>query len=126
MEKMMVRGVRGAISVEANSSEAIRNATRELLEKIVEINELNPEDIASAFFTVTKDLNADFPASAARELGWTTVPLLCATEIDVPGSPPYIIRVLLHTNTNKSQQGIKHVYLKEAVKLRKDLDNIHS
>jgi chorismate mutase len=126
MKSMMVRGVRGAISVEANTSEAIRNATKELLEKIVKINELNPEDIASAFFTVTKDLNADFPASAARELGWTSVPLLCATEIDIPGSLPCIIRVLLHTNTTKSQQEIKHVYLKEAVKLRKDLVNIHS
>lgn len=126
MERVMVRGIRGATSVEENTPEAIRSATIELLEKIVEVNDLDIEDIASAFFTVTNDVNADFPAFAARELGWTYVPLLCATEIEVAGSLPGIIRVLLHTNTIKSQKEIKHVYLNDAVKLRKDLVNIHS
>lgn len=125
MEKVMVRGIRAATSVDENTPEAIRVATKELLEKIVEVNDLNTEDIVSIFFTVTKDINADFPASSARELGWTYVPLICATEIDVPGSLPMIIRVLVQTNTTKSQKDIKHVYLKDAVKLRKDLANVH-
>jgi chorismate mutase len=118
---MLVRGIRGAISVEENSSEAIKGATRELLRAIITENQLESEFIASAIFTVTKDINADFPASAARELGWNMVPLICATEIDVPGSMERCIRVLIHVNTDKGQNDIKHIYLKEAVKLRRDL-----
>ncbi|GAW91005.1 chorismate mutase [Calderihabitans maritimus] len=118
---MYVRGIRGATSVTENSEKEIIEATKELLLKLVEANEVKPEDIASIFFTVTDDLNASFPAAAARALGWTRVPLLCATEISVPGSIPSVIRVLMHVNTLKSQEEIKHIYLREAANLRKDL-----
>ncbi|MCL6638710.1 MAG: chorismate mutase [Firmicutes bacterium] len=121
MVNTVVRGIRGAITVERNTAGEIVAATRELLEAIIRENELDPEDIASAFFTVTRDLNAEFPASAAREMGWKYVPLLCATEIDVPGRLEKCIRVLVHVNTVKSQRQLKHVYLKEAVSLRVDL-----
>ncbi len=118
---MFVRGIRGATSVTENTPEAIRIATRELLRTIVQENELDLSMLVSAIFTVTKDLNADFPASTARELGWNSVPLICATEIDVPGAMPLVIRVLIHTNTTKSQTEIKHVYLGAAAGLRRDL-----
>lgn len=97
------------------------SATRELLQTIINENELDPEDIASAFFTVTADLNAEFPASAAREMGWKYVPLLCSTEIDVPGRLGRCIRVLVHVNTQKSQIDLKHIYLRDAARLREDL-----
>lgn len=118
---MYVRGIRGATTVEENSAELIKAATQELLQVIVKENSLSLEDIVSAIFTVTPDLNADFPASSAREIGWETVPLLCATEIPVPGAIALCIRVLLHVNTTLSQMEIKHVYLNRAVALRKDL-----
>ncbi|MHB1044233.1 MAG: chorismate mutase [Eubacteriales bacterium] len=121
MARMVVRGIRGAVTVERNSAQDITAATRELLEAIVRENDLNPEDIASAFFTVTGDLDAEFPASAAREMGWKYVPLLCATEIGVPGRLAKCIRILVHVNTTKSQTELKHIYLKEAVHLRTDL-----
>lgn len=121
MARMVVRGIRGAVTVERNSAQDITTATRELLEAIVRENDLNPEDIASAFFTVTGDLDAEFPASAAREMGWKYVPLLCATEIGVPGRLAKCIRILVHVNTTKSQTELKHIYLKEAVHLRTDL-----
>lgn len=117
-----VRGIRGAITVEQNRSGDILEATRELLTAIVKENTLSPEDIASAFFTVTADLNAEFPATAARELmGWTYVPMLCANEIGVPGRLGMCIRVMVHVNTVKSQQELKHIYLKGAAVLRQDL-----
>ncbi|ATW24099.1 chorismate mutase [Candidatus Formimonas warabiya] len=118
---MPVRGIRGATSVENNSREEISQATRELLSMIIEKNEICSKDIASAFFTVTKDLNAEFPARVAREMGWQTVPMMCGWEMDVPGALKGIIRIMLHVNTEKSQKEIKHIYLKEAVKLRPDL-----
>lgn len=121
MDQIVTRGIRGAITVERNSAEEIVSATRELLEVIIKENDLEPEDIASAFFTVTVDLDAEFPASAAREMGWKYVPLLCATEINVPGRLPRCIRVLVHINTRKSQQELKHIYLKDAARLRIDL-----
>ena len=121
MTNTVVRGIRGAITVERNSAGEIVMATRELLEAIIRENELDPEDIASAFFTVTQDLNAEFPASAAREMGWKYVPLLCATEIKIPGRLEKCIRILVHVNTSKPQRDLKHIYLKEAVKLRVDL-----
>lgn len=121
MANTVSRGIRGATTVERNSAVEIVMATRELLEAIIRENELDPEDITSAFFTVTQDLNAEFPASAAREMGWKYVPLLCATEIDVPGRLEKCIRILVHVNTSKSQRDLKHIYLKEAVKLRLDL-----
>ncbi len=118
---MVVRGIRGAISVAENTAEAIRISTKELLLTMVEENGLDPAMIASALFTVTKDIDADFPASTARELGWNMVPLICATEINVPGSMPKIIRVLIQVNTDKAQDEIKHIYLGDAVTLRRDL-----
>jgi len=116
-----VRGLRGAITADANTRTSILEATKELLLALVEENNIALEDIASIFFTTTPDLNAEFPALAARELGWTQIPLLCATEIDVPGSTPRCIRVLMHVNTTKKQEELKHVYLKDAAGLRPDI-----
>jgi chorismate mutase len=117
----MVRGIRGAIRAEANSREAIFEATTKLLGEILKRNELKEEDIASMFLTTTPDLNADFPAYAVRGNGLSLVPVLCAREIDVPGAMPGLVRVLLHVNTEKTQREIHHVYLGEAAKLRPDL-----
>jgi chorismate mutase len=107
--------------VEENSVGLIKTATQELLQALVTENSLCLEDVVSALFTVTSDLNADFPASSAREIGWDRVPLICATEIPVPGATPLCIRVLLHVNSSLSQKEIKHVYLRKAAALRKDL-----
>jgi len=117
----MLRGIRGAITVDHNDAEEIREATQELLQTILHENSLCTEDLVSAIFTVTPDLNADFPASSARAIGWQLVPLLCSTEIPVPGALPFCIRVLLHANTNRSQREIRHIFLRNAVILRKDL-----
>ncbi len=117
-----MRGIRGAISVPRDLPEAISAATRELLCSILAANPgLRPEDLASVFFTVTEDLHSAYPALAARELGWGSVPLMCAQEIPVPNSLPRCIRVLLHWNTDLPQSEIRHVYLGEAVTLRPDL-----
>jgi len=115
---MALRGIRGATTVERNSKEEILAATKELLSQMISANEVKIEEIASVIFSITKDLNAEFPAAAARELGWNNTPLLCTNEIDVPASLPRCIRVLMHVNTEKSQKEIKHIYLKEAQKLR--------
>lgn len=117
----MVRGIRGATTVEHNNAQEIREATQELLQRMLHENQLCPEDLVSAIFTVTPDLNADFPASSAREIGWELVPLLCATEIPVPGALARCIRVLIHVNTARSQTEIRHIFLREAIRLRKDL-----
>lgn len=119
----MFRGIRGATTVEENTAEQIDIATQEMLQMIIEENSLKAEDIVSALFTVTLDLNAAFPAAAARKLGWQSVPLMCCTEIPVPGSLPFCIRVLLHVNTEKTQEEVRHVYLHKAVQLRQDLKN---
>jgi chorismate mutase len=119
---MPIRGIRGATTASADEPELILQATRELLEVILEENEgMQPEDVASALFTVTDDLASTFPAQAAREMGWGLVPMLCAREIPVPESLPRVIRVLVHWNTEVPQSEITHVYLREAVKLRPDL-----
>lgn len=115
------RGVRGAITVESNTPEAILQATRELLLAMAEANGITPADIASIIFTVTPDLNAAYPAQAARELGWRHTPLMCATEIPVPAGLPRCVRVLMHWNTEKRQEEIVHVYLRDAQTLRPDL-----
>lgn len=117
----MVRGVRGAITVDANTKEEIVNRTLELLNVLVAKNGIHCDDIASAIFTVTDDLNAEFPAVAARKLGWIHIPLLCSREISVPGSLGMCVRVLLHINTDKKQDEIVHIYLREAKKLRPDI-----
>jgi chorismate mutase len=116
---MPVRGIRGATCAAQNDKQAILTATKELLNELVKANSLKVEDIASIIFTVTKDLNAEFPAVAARELGLNDTPLLCAYEIDVPGSLAKCIRVLLTVNSEQKQSAIKHLYLKEAVNLRR-------
>ncbi len=117
---MTCRGIRGATTVERNTAEAILAATRELLELIVEANDLQAEDVASAIFTATPDLTAAFPAKAAREIGWRDVALLGAQEIPVPGSLERCIRVLIHWNTDKRQDEVAHVYVRGAKALRPD------
>jgi chorismate mutase len=121
---MSFRGVRGATTADENSREAILRATRQLLALMIRLNDIEPCDVASAIFSTTLDLNAEFPALAARQLGWLDVPLLCTHEISVPGSLPLCVRVLVHWNTEKSQQEIRHVYLKKAVQLRPDLSKL--
>lgn len=119
---MSTRGIRGATTVAEDEAETILQATRELLEAIVKENaSMRPEDIGSAIFTVTEDLTATFPAQAARQMGWSMVPMMCAREIPVPGALPRVIRVLVHWNTDTPQSEIKHIYLRDAVKLRPDL-----
>jgi chorismate mutase len=114
------RGVRGATTVTQDDREEILRATRELLALIIYLNGIDSEAVASAIFTTTTDLCAAFPATAARQLGWFDVPLMCSHEIDVPGSLDKCIRVLIHWNTDKPQHDIQHVYLKEAQALRPD------
>ena len=121
MKPMMVRGVRGAVTVSADEPDAIHAATRELLLEIVERNEIALEDIASVLFTLTPDVRAAFPALAARDMGWTHVPMLHAVEVDVPGAIARCIRVLMHVNTTRAMGEVEHVYLREAAKLRPDL-----
>ena len=115
---MYCRGIRGATTVEQNTREEILAATTELLQLLVERNDLHAEDVASAIFTVTEDLDAAFPALAARTMGWTEVALICTREIPVPGSLGKCIRVLLHVNTTRSAAEIQHAYLRGAVNLR--------
>jgi chorismate mutase len=121
---MWCRGVRGATTVEANTREDILTATRQLLALMIRANGIEGSDVASAIFSLTRDLDAEFPALAARQLGWLDVPLLCTYEVDVPGSLRKCVRVLLHWNTDKPQDQIRHVYIKEAVKLRPDLSKL--
>jgi chorismate mutase len=123
MEKpYWVRGIRGATTVERDEPELILEATEELLVTMLKANEITEfEPIASIFFTTTHDLTSTFPAEAARRIGMHTVPLICNLEIPVPGRLPKAVRVMLQLNTQKSQTEIKHIYLREAVKLRPDL-----
>jgi len=118
---MYCRGVRGATTVESDTREEILTATRQLLALMIRLNGIQAESVGSAIFTTTEDLNAEFPALAARQLGWLDVPLLCTHELSVPGSLPRCIRILIHWNTENSQQEIRHVYIKEAARLRPDL-----
>ena len=123
---MFCRGVRGATTTDSDASDDILTATRQLLALMIRVNEIQPDDVASAIFSATEDLNAEFPAMAARQLGWLDVPLICTHEINVPGSLTRCIRILLHWNTDKTQQQVSHVYIKEAVKLRPDLSKLPS
>jgi chorismate mutase len=118
---MRLFALRGAISVDRNTSEAILGATESLMREIMERNAIGPDDTVSCIFTLTDDLDADFPAVAARALGFEHVPLLCAREIPVPGALPRIIRVLLHYHADEEHRA-RHVYLGEARALRSDLD----
>ena len=119
-----LRGIRGAIRVEKNTKEVILSATRNLLAAMVRDNNIRAADIASMFFTVTSDLNAEFPAHAVQDIEWKMVPRLCAREINVPGSMTRVIRILLHVNTTLSQKQIKHQYLGETAALRPDLQGV--
>ena len=119
-ESYRLQGIRGAITVEANDATQILAATDELLRELIESNGLQPDDIVSGIFTVTNDLNAAFPARAAEDYGWNIVALLHSSEIPVPGSLPRCIRLLVHAYTTRPRDQIRHVYLREAVKLRPD------
>jgi tryptophan synthase alpha chain len=112
------RGVRGATTITANTAEDILEATTDLLEALIKLNDIQPEDVVSAVFTTTPELTAAFPALAARKLGWTEVPLLCAHEMAVPGALQGVIRILLHINSPRSAAEIRHIYLREARALR--------
>jgi len=116
----MIRGIRGATTADENTPESILAATRELLEALIRANGLRPDDVASAIFTTTPDLNAEYPAKAARALGWRDVALLCAHEMDVPHGLKKCIRILIHWNTTARVDEVRHVYLRGTVGLRPD------
>ena len=119
---MKLRALRGATTVEGNDAEAILGATTELVSAVMERNSLAPDDLVSCIFTCTSDLDAEFPAVAARRLGLSAVPLICAREIDVPGAMPRVIRMMVHCYTPAESEA-RHVYLRDAVELRRDLED---
>jgi len=121
---MTCRGVRGATTADANSREEILKATRQLLALMIRQNDIQEEDVVSAIFSTTHDLDAEFPALAARQLGWLDVAFMCTNEVDVPDSLPHCIRILLHWNTDKPADEIVHVYIKNASRLRPDLSSL--
>jgi len=121
---MACRGVRGATTADANTSDAILEATRQLLALMIRQNGIEAEDVASAIFTTTPDLDAEFPALAARQLGWLDAALMCAHELDVPESLGRCVRILVHWNTDTPADQIVHVYIKEAAQLRPDRSQI--
>jgi chorismate mutase len=123
---IMCRGVRGATTVEEDSREAVLSAARELLIQMIEANGIRSDDIASAIFTTTPDLTSEYPALAARQLGWHDVALLCTQEIAVPHGLKRCIRILLHWNTEKPAPEIRHTYIRGAVNLRPDRAAQHS
>ena len=121
---MAIRGIRGATVTSVDTADEILAATRGLLSAIFQANPaLQVEDLCSAIFTLTEDLSSAYPAEAARQLGWNSVPLLCTRDVPVPGSLPRCIRVLLHWNTDLTQEAIQHVYIGQSAKLRPDLAN---
>lgn len=118
----MIRGVRGAITVKADKPEEILAETRRLVLEMAKENRIEPEDVASVIVSTTTDISSAFPAKAVRTIDqWTYVPVMCTHEMDVPGSMPLCIRIMMHVNTAVAQKEIKHIYLNEAVKLRPDL-----
>ncbi len=121
MGQVQSRGIRGAITVEENKGEEIIQASVKLVKEMVRENEVEVEEIAAVFFSLTPDLDAAFPAEAARSMGWKNVPLFCTSEIGVPGALARCIRVLMLVNTTRKQEEIKHIYLGEARQLREDL-----
>jgi chorismate mutase len=118
---MVVRAIRGAVQVAANEREAILDGTTELVTEVITRNDLRTDDVISVIFTATPDLTAEFPALAARKIGFHDVPLLCTTEIDVPGALPRVVRLLMHVDTDRSRPEIHHVYLRGATALRLDI-----
>ncbi len=118
----MVRGIRGATTIENNNEQEIVEATTELVNELIKKNQIEPESVAHVLITVTGDITATFPAKVLRQFeGWAYVPVVCAQEIPVPGSMPLCIRILMTVNTDVKQQEIAHVYQREAIKLRPDL-----
>ena len=118
---MAVRAIRGAVQVDANESAAILEGTSELVAEVMMRNRLTPADVISVVFSATRDLNAEFPALAARKLGFQDVPLLCCAEIDVPGAMPHVVRLLMHVETALPRSALQHVYLRGAAALRLDI-----
>jgi chorismate mutase len=116
-----VRAIRGATQVDTDDRDAIIDATAELVRAVLDRNDVAPEDLVSVIFTATPDLTAEFPAYAARAIGITDVPLLCASEIDVPGAMPRVIRLLAHVESERRRADVRHVYLRGAQALRTDL-----
>ena len=112
------RGIRGAITAEANTQEAILTATQELFQELIRANAIEADDVAAVFLTTTADLNAEFPAVALRRMGWTQVPMMCGHEMQVPDGLPQCIRAMVLVNTEKGPDELKHVYLRDAVTLR--------
>ena len=121
MGHVTVRAIRGAIQVDADEREAILESTTELVSEVMSRNELTPDDVISVFFTMTPDLTAEFPALAARKIGFHAVPLMCATEIPVRGAMPRVVRLMAHVETGRPRSEIQHVYLRGAVALRLDI-----
>ena len=123
MNNLVSRGIRGAITINSDTKEEIKSATVELLNEMIKQNEIDIEDIAFAIFTVTKDIKSDFPAKYARlEMGFKYVPMMNYLEADITGAIEKCIRVMLNVNTSKKQNEIKHIYLRDAKKLRQDLN----
>jgi chorismate mutase len=121
LEKAVIcRGVRGATTVEEDTPEEVLRATRELLAMMIRLNDIQSSNVASAMFTTTRDVVSQYPALAARQLGWMDVPLLCGHEMEVPNSVPLCVRILIHWNTDTPQSEIHHIYLNEAQILRPD------
>jgi chorismate mutase len=116
-----VRAVRGAVQVGGNDRSEVLAGTAELVTEVLNRNELSTDDVISVIFTATPDLNAEFPALAARKLGFQEVPLLCAAEIDVPGAMPHVVRLMMHVETAKPRSAVQHVYLHGAAALRLDI-----
>lgn len=123
---MPVRGIRGATTAAGNDAAAIVEATEELLRQLVTLNQVDPDEVAFAYFTTTRDLDAEFPALAARRMGWLDVPLLCGHDMEVrqpnPRGVPRCVRILLLYNTDRPQREMRHAYLRGAVAIKQDLD----
>ncbi len=118
--QLRCRGIRGATTASANTEAEILGVTRELLTRLISANQVSVDDVAAIIFTATPDLNATFPARAARELGYVNTPLMCGQEISVPGAPEKCLRILLLVNTAKGPEQITHVYLRGAAALRQE------
>jgi chorismate mutase len=123
---ILLRGIRGAVSVSENSRSAILDACTVLLRRMMDQNQLAPEEMVAVFFTLTDDLNAAFPAEAARAMGLDRVPLLCLREVAVPGAMASVLRILMLVNRDGPLSSVRHVYLGEARKLRQDLEEIRT
>ncbi|WP_084040066.1 chorismate mutase [Demequina sp. NBRC 110053] len=118
---MSVRAIRGAVTLDVDETQHLHHRTQELVEALMVANGLTPDDVISVLFTCTPDIVSDFPAAAARALGFGAVPLMCAQEMAVPGALPRVVRVLMHVETARPRPEVTHVYLHEAVSLRQDL-----